>query len=297
MKGTGKDVIKMKDGRFEASDIYNLLNAKFSDSRQWIVAREVSDTTGGGNRRLDFVAANCYWSKDYGVHAFEVKISKSDFRHELTDPTKHNIFFDDIDTYSIVAPEYVLDSEYRSLVPKNWGIYVACLQNCSSENAESGNPENKSDEVAVLKTVRKPLALHDEKNRKIDRGFVMSMLRAMSRQDAKCHPVDEIQKARQEGMEAGIEYGSRTSGDYKRRYEELQYARNACRSLGVHSESDFKRMQPHLEAIRTVVEERMWLNHNIDNVMKAANELRSAFEKLYEGIDKQESDIENKQQY
>lgn len=156
----------MKDGKFTAGDIYALLLKRHSDASQWLCAGEVGNSTGGGRRRLDFVAANCYSSECFAIHAFEIKISKSDLRRELTDPTKHNIFFDDIDTYSIVAPDYVLDAEYIALIPKKWGIY----------QAKAANPLGGEN---TLRVVRKPLALHDERHRTIDRAFAFEMMRSM----------------------------------------------------------------------------------------------------------------------
>lgn len=156
----------MKDGKFTAGDIYALLLKRFSDEREWLCAGEVGNTTGGGLRRLDFVAVNCYASKGFGIHAFEIKISKSDLRRELTDPSKHNIFFANIDTYSIVAPDYVLDAEYIALAPKNWGVY----------QAKAAGPLGGEN---TLRVVRKPLALHDEHDRGINRGFAFELIRSM----------------------------------------------------------------------------------------------------------------------
>ena len=156
----------MKNGKFEAGDIYALLYKRHSDTREWLCAREVSDQTGWSHRRLDFVACNCYASKGFGIHAYEVKISKSDLRNELFDPTKHNIFFDNIDFFSIVAPDYVLDAEYVKLIPRQWGIVKAVAGKDDSENGK-------------LVTFRKPLALHDEKDYKMSRDFVFSLMRRL----------------------------------------------------------------------------------------------------------------------
>ena len=46
----------MKDGKFNAGDIYNLLYNRYKDEREFLCAREVSDGTGWATRRLDFVA-------------------------------------------------------------------------------------------------------------------------------------------------------------------------------------------------------------------------------------------------
>ena len=215
----------MKDGKFNAGDIYSLLYDRYKDGREWFCAREVGDQTGRQTRRLDFVACNCYASKGQGVYAFEVKISKSDLRNELFDPSKHNIFFDNIDFFSIVAPDYVLDAEYISLIPKNWGIVKAV----------AGKSEGEPNKLA---TVRKPLALHDEKNRTMAREFVMMMLRRL-RDDPSCKQTE--QEMRNAEYKRGYDDGKRwcAQSDYEKLYEKVnkqnQFYRDALRALGVAS--------------------------------------------------------------
>lgn len=216
----------MKDGKFTAEDICALLNKRFSDGRQWLCATEVGNTTGGGKRRLDFVAANCYAGEGFGIHAFEVKISKSDLRNELFDPSKHNIFFPEIDYYSIVAPDYVLDAEYCSIVPKNWGIY----------KATAGTDDKKSQ----LKVFRKPLALHDEHTRTISRAFAFELIRCM-KYNGQFHGDDEKNAQLRAEYDRGVADGrwEATHGtDYKKLYEEqkakLIDAMNALQTLHIN---------------------------------------------------------------
>ena len=153
-----------------ACDILALLAETYREPHRYACAAEVSNSTGAyARRRLDFVAVDCWPSSGLKIMAFEIKISKSDFRRELEDPTKHNIFFDEIDNYSIVAPDYVLDD--MSIIPKKWGVYHVVRD-------DNGK--------LALKTVRKPLALHDDKaeDRKISRGFMASLVRAIDSQAA-----------------------------------------------------------------------------------------------------------------
>jgi len=85
-----------KDGKFEAWDIANLLNNKFDKSREWVTAMEVSNTTGSAMRRVDYIAANCYQSNGYGIHAFEIKISKSDIEDVLKSADKLKKAFENL---------------------------------------------------------------------------------------------------------------------------------------------------------------------------------------------------------
>lgn len=217
----------MKDGKFNAEDIYALLDRRFSDGRQWLCAKEVGNTTGGGKRRLDFVAANCYAGEGFGIHAFEVKISKSDLRNELFDPSKHNIFFPDIDYYSIVAPDYVLDAEYCALVPKNWGIYRAIA--------------GVEDKKTMLKVFRKPIALHDEHSRTISRAFAFELMRCM-KYNGQFHGEDEKAAQLRAEYDRGVADGRWAAcygTDYKKLYEEQKDkmidAMSALGILGIRS--------------------------------------------------------------
>ena len=213
----------MKDGKFNAGDIYNLLYERYKDSREFLCAREVSDGTGWATRRLDFVACDCYASKGWGIYAFEVKISKSDLRNELFDPTKHNIFFNNIDYFSIVAPDYVLDAEYVKLIPKQWGIIKAV----------AGKAEGEPDKLV---TYRKPLALHDEKDYKMSRDFLFCLMRRL-RDDPSCKQTE--QEMRDAEYKRGYDDGKRwcAQSDYEKLYkkvnDENQNYRWALNAMGV----------------------------------------------------------------
>ena len=213
----------MLNGKFDASDIYALLFRRYSDERQWLCATEVADSTGWAHRRLDFVAANCYEGEGYGVHAFEVKISKSDLRRELMEPEKHNVFFDDVDTYSIVAPDYVLDAEYVPLIPKNWGIIRAI----------AGKGEDGQN---MLKTVRKPIPLHDVRSRSVRRAFAFGLIRSMKGAFKERNEIKGLLAAEYaRGLADGRKELNGT--DWRKLYEErqtmLERMAHALRRLGV----------------------------------------------------------------
>ena len=204
----------------KADDIYCLLAQKYQDPRQYACAREVQEKTGWARRRLDFVAVDCFEGNNLEIMAFEVKTSKSDFRRELEDPTKHNIFFDDIDKYSIVAPDYVLDD--MSIIPPKWGVYHVVMN-------EEGELE--------LKTVRKPLALHDDQQemRPVGRKFFASLFRAANTQN---HYRSLIYKEREEledkirsEVEQKLTNGGRVVTTYD--LDELKRLRSLCWKLGL----------------------------------------------------------------
>lgn len=170
-----------EEKKITAGDIYRLLAEKYSSTREWAIAGEVQRTTGWSDRRYDFVAMNCFASNGYRIEVVEIKISKPDLRRELEEPEKHNVIFEDIDYYSLAAPAEIID---MSIIPPKWGVYAV--------------------KDGKLITKRKPLALHDEADRRIKRAFVASFLRAAINQNiARKTLAEELQKKFDEGYAQG----------------------------------------------------------------------------------------------
>lgn len=163
-----------EEKKITADDIYRLLAEKYSSKREWAIAGEVQRTTGWSDLCYDFVAMNCFATNGYRIEAVEIKISKPDLRRELEEPEKHNVIFEDIDYYSLAAPAEIIDV---SIIPPKWGVYAV--------------------KDGKLITKRKPLALHDEADRRIKREFVASFLRWDStRQEAFDHYKKEAKEYR-----------------------------------------------------------------------------------------------------
>lgn len=208
------------DKQIITPEIVTLLSKKYQDTSRYVCAREVANAPGSLARRwLDFVVVDCWPSAGLKISAFEIKVSKSDFRHELLEPKKHNIFFDEIDNFSIVAPDYVLDD--IKIIPPKWGIYHV-VRDATGE--------------LQLKTVRKPLALSDdpEHERKIGRGFMASLCRAINKQSvvraALFHERNEMEARIREKVEQQLANG-RIVTQYD--YDELKRLRSFCRKLGI----------------------------------------------------------------
>ena len=107
----------MEQRTITAKDVLALLKERYSNGGEWVCASEVQRTTGWSDRRYDFVAMNCWNSNFYKIEVVEIKVSKSDLRRELEEPEKHNVMFDDIDYYSLAAPDKVID---MSIIPPKW---------------------------------------------------------------------------------------------------------------------------------------------------------------------------------
>jgi len=275
----GTDVATKRD--VKATDVYQLLKKRYDDERQWLCAGEVSNTTGGGLRRLDFVAVNCYESQGYGIHAFEIKISKSDLRRELEDPSKHNIFFEFIDTYSIVAPDYVLDAEYKKLIPPKWGIYTV------STRAVKDNVSGEVTDERYIKVVRKPLNLHDDKDLTMKRSFAMSLLRAIRNQNAEKFYVEELlRKEYKRGREEGENYCGWELKDLRRKYEEEAWKFKFLDRLHIYTKDRAEKCIPKIKAMLSLYDQMDWLADRIRSVetsLSQMKELNDAFKKFLNG--------------
>lgn len=201
-----------------ANVMRELLRMKFDDHRRYAVAEEVGNQTGFQKRRLDMVVVDVYESNGYSVEGIEIKVSKADLRRELQDSSKYNIFFDDLDYYSLAAPLDVID---KDLIPKHWGIYAAKL---------------RSDGGWCLQTIRKPLSLHDKQVSTIGRGFFACLSRAIACQSPTA---SKIKQAEKRGFDKGVEH-ERVNSGYKvrranesvERLEELEELFSQCRLWG-----------------------------------------------------------------
>ena len=224
---------KLKHFKVQAHDILALLVKKYSEkSGEYAYGAEVSNATGWrGERWLDFLAIACWPSGGYMVHAFEIKISKSDLRHELENPQKHNIFFDDIDTYTLAAPDFVVDAEMMKVIPKNWGVLAV------SWTEKDG---------FTMKYKHKPIPLHDEVKMgeaKMRKEFAASILRSCMNSIADKNSMENILHEEYErGRKDKEEEYKRTHGDceYVRKglVSEHRWMSKMLWSVGIHRKSD-----------------------------------------------------------
>ena len=253
----------------KAKDIYRLLMAKYADERQWLCAGEVADTTGFGNRRLDFVAVNCYESQGYGIHAFEIKISKSDLRRELEDPSKHNIFFDWVDTYSICAPDYVLDAEYKAMIPPKWGIYTLSTRSVKDNNS-GGTKEER-----YIKTVRKPLNFHDDQDLVIKRSFAMALLRSIRQQNAQRFYLDDLLRREYErGKVDAVCDNKRELDRYRSMYSQDEWKLRYFDKLHIYSKESAEESIPKIQAMTTLYGQMEWLRRSIGSLVTTTEMLK-----------------------
>ena len=212
-------------------EVRKALYKRFSDHRQYAVAEEVALTTGFSHRRIDMVVVDCYASNGFRIDGIEIKVSKADLRRELQDPEKHVAFFDRIDYYTLACPADILNGMYE-LIPKNWGVMVI---------SDDGTTRYK----------RKPLALHEDIDRTIPRGFLASLVRAIqSRQPSE----QEIQEAFERG-ENTAEEKARWKYNSQREYvqrnaEKLEKYERLMHRLSLIRRDDEEKIVEEFEAFR-----------------------------------------------
>lgn len=240
----------------DAAIMRTLLRDKFSDNRRYALAEEVGNKTGYQRRRLDMVVVDVYQSNGYSLEGIEIKVSKSDLRRELQDSSKHNIFFDDLDYYSLAAPSGIID---KDLIPKHWGIYAAKFK----------------DGEWTLRTVRKPCSLHDIGSPGVSRPFFACLARALSCQS----PTEKmLYSERQKGIKEGIEQEKRHAGYLLREAESNLEKLKAyeklfeeCRLWGADSiERGIERFKAFEEA------DLDWLPSSLDLLIERATKVRES---------------------
>lgn len=103
----------------ETRKIIELLKHKH-EAPEWAVFVELNVGTGGmGNRFIDFFAFNLYPSKRYLKVAYEIKVSRSDFAHELNQPKKRQAAEELADECYFATPAGMIKPDET---PEGWGL-------------------------------------------------------------------------------------------------------------------------------------------------------------------------------
>lgn len=91
-------------------------------SRRYVVAEHARLDPMWTAAILDLVAVDTWRSGGYGLHGFEVKVSRSDLRRELNNLGKAAKFEQHLNTFTIVAPTAVLSGWREMAIPERWGL-------------------------------------------------------------------------------------------------------------------------------------------------------------------------------
>lgn len=245
-----------------SKDIIELLKQRFSDSRHYSYATEVGNSTGSSQtRRIDFCVIDHYTKDDFAIEGIEVKISKADLMTELRNPKKHNIFFENINYYSLACPGYILDKKVKELIPAHWGVYVV--------------------KDGKLRLHRKPTPLHDKRIDKIDRSFVSAFIRRISQPQA-----DDLNRKLKEEYERGWLLGQEHERNIQEKTKELlhgrkkDYAESYQELLEVLDTQNYK-LKDAIPVLKLIVENDTGrLKEHIEDTLKGLNELVDILDKV-----------------
>lgn len=139
-------------------DYHAKLNGNGNGPR-YVFARQVRNRAGfDATRTFDAVAVDLWPSKGLLIHAFEIKVTRSDWLRELKQPEKGAAALEVADTMSVVAPAGIVLKEE---LPEGWGWYEAL----------EGDAESR-----IVRCRRRPDAPWNK--RMVDRSFAVALLRA-----------------------------------------------------------------------------------------------------------------------
>ena len=193
--------------------------------------------------------------------------ARGDLKHELENPDKHNVFFPHIDTFSLIAPEGIINI---AVLPPKWGVYAV-------------------KEDASIKCLRKPIPLHDDADydKKMDRGFACSLLRKAIEcsVDRKLFYADN-KKAIEEAkirLQDELTQGGRIMSKYD--YEAYLWMRPLCHRLGYYSqpdESEFRDRQNEYERCQGILRNTKRLFSALDDMSHEVKALKENLKKELE---------------
>lgn len=143
---------------FTAGDLVERIRSKYSDPR-YLVLNEVPSSTGVNYTTIDVMVIDMWPSGGFQRSAFEIKVSRQDFLHEIMDPLKNKWFRTHCHSFWYVAPEGVIK---EGEVPENCGWL---------------KPRGKGLSVAKVPMCKEDPVITD--------GFLCSLLRAIGKEHVR----------------------------------------------------------------------------------------------------------------
>lgn len=109
----------MTSASITARDCVEALRSRF-EARAYAIFEEVSNGTGSrARRRADAVAMSLWPSRGLMLHGFEVKVSRQDWKRELSNPAKSSEIQSYCDHWWIVSPLGIVAADE---LPPTWGL-------------------------------------------------------------------------------------------------------------------------------------------------------------------------------
>jgi hypothetical protein len=256
-------------------DLLRSRHAKTSgNGPEWAYLEHVRDAAGfDAKRTIDALALHLWPSRGHEMHAFEVKVSRSDWRRELADPAKADGWCAIVDRFWIVAPRGVVPPEE---IPAAWGLL---------ETRASG----------LTATVPAPLLRQKAERQKIGRSLLVCMLRAAGAGLQSTPDQAAIAAAEARGREQGAASAQRQIESLTSQRDDWmsrgQTARDALGTftkalggidVGVWAAGNTDRVQQVADALRAVLAGDRAVRDAQQNVERAAQQLEASAKHLRE---------------
>ncbi len=181
--------------------LLNKLSKKYP-SPQYAFLSQVRNHTGWinrehGTRTADAMALSLWPSRGLHLEGFELKISRSDWQHELKQPQKAEGIVEFCDYFTLVISDIsIIDI---GEVPKTWGI--------------------KALQHGTIKTIRESPMLQAKP---MDRAFLCGFMRNVAESTASMYtPTAEVDSIVKERVAATIEYEIKKSNMKSEQYDKL----------------------------------------------------------------------------
>ncbi len=223
---------------------------------------EVPDATGGQHSRIaDAIAMSLWPSRGLELNGIEIKVSRSDWRHELERPAKAEVWHRRCDRWWLATPTGVVTSEAE--VPATWGWL-----------------ELKGDQFAV----RREAAVNGTPM-PLDRLLLASLFRRMSKSDDALVSVEIERRDR----ERKAEYDQRVKDAVDRRFA---HSRDAAQIIQEFEEASGIKIDGEYRGAKTVGKAvRFILESGVIGGYRSAFTMADEMRQVAEDIEKAAADL------
>jgi hypothetical protein len=221
--------------KYSAGEVRQILRGHFGDNR-YLFMEEVRDATGfDAGRSADAVALGMYRTVGQLLWGFEIKVSRSDWVHELQQPEKSEAFLKYCDRFALVVSDR--DIVKPGELPEPWGLLapVETQMKLSADGQEKKLPR--------LEWVKECPALTPVP---IDRVFLCAIMSAATEFSMQARARQE-RKWRDEGYEAGRKSAEERTGEARyreqlTRCEKVMYEFSQASGIDLNAYTDGKKL-------------------------------------------------------
>ncbi len=100
--------------------VYQLLKRQYPTG-EYVLLKEVSDTTGSRSRSLDYMVMGLWPSRGIYLHGIELKSYRSDWLNELKNPAKQEKHFNYCDYFWLLTDSTKQNVASIDEIPETWG--------------------------------------------------------------------------------------------------------------------------------------------------------------------------------